>query len=276
MGGLFKKIVISDMLSTGLADKVFDQAELSSVLETWLAVLAYAFQIFCDFSGYTDIAIGLALLLGYHLKPNFNEPYKAVNITDFWRRWHISLSVWLRDYLYIPLGGNRKGPLMTYVNLFITMLLGGLWHGASLKFVVWGGMHGLALAIHKVWISAEKYLPFQIPGIFSGLLTFLFVALCWIPFRAPDMDVTLRILDKLRMIPDWNQLPILLEAFSASLGCLLAGIILHFLPWKWKEHLFILCGKMPVWLLGICCFAGMLLLYQFSSGDSQPFIYFQF
>ncbi len=276
MGGLFKKIVISDMLSTGLADKVFDQAELASVLETWLAVLAYAFQIFCDFSGYTDIAIGLALLLGYHLKPNFNEPYKAVNITDFWRRWHISLSVWLRDYLYIPLGGNRKGPLMTYVNLFITMLLGGLWHGASLKFVVWGGMHGLALAIHKVWISAEKYLPFRIPGIVSGLLTFLFVALCWIPFRAPDIDVTLRILDKLRMIPDWNQLPILLEAFSASLGCLLAGIILHFLPWKWKEHLFILCGKMPVWLLGISCIAGMMLLYQFSSGDSQPFIYFQF
>jgi alginate O-acetyltransferase complex protein AlgI len=276
MGGLFKKIVISDMLSTGLADKVFDQAELASVLETWLAVVAYAFQIFCDFSGYTDIAIGLALLLGYHLKPNFNEPYKAVNITDFWRRWHISLSVWLRDYLYIPLGGNRNGKIMTYINLLITMLLGGLWHGASLKFLIWGGLHGGALALHKGWMELEKYLPFRIPGIIGGLLTFLFVALCWIPFRAEDLETTMRIVEKLRMIPDWGQAAELINAYKLTLGCLLAGILLHYLPWNWKEHLFSLCGKMPVWLLGLCCLAGIILIFQFSSGDSQPFIYFQF
>ena len=276
MTGLFKKIVLSDVLSTRLADKVFDEPALASVLETWLAVLAYAFQIFCDFSGYTDIAIGLALLLGYHLLPNFDEPYKAVNITDFWRRWHISLSSWLKDYLYIPLGGNRNGKLLTYFNLLITMLLGGLWHGASLKFLLWGGLHGAALALHKGWMALFGKMPLKFPGWVSGIITFFFVALCWIPFRADDLESSLMIGQKLLLSPDWHQADALFSAYAHGVYCLLAAAALHFIPWQLKDRFFRMCGEIPLWLLAAGCIAGMLFIFQFSSGDSQPFIYFQF
>lgn len=276
LSGLAKKIVFSDMLSTGLVDKVFDQPALASVLETWLAVLAYAFQIFCDFSGYTDIAIGLALLLGYHLLPNFDEPYKAINITDFWRRWHISLSSWLKDYLYIPIGGNRNGKAMTYLNLMITMLLGGLWHGANLKFLLWGGLHGLALALHKGWMVLFRNARLPIPGLFSGVFTFCFVALCWIPFRADDLGTSRIIAEKLLLPPNWAQIPEIYRAYSSGMHCLLLGMMLHFIPGNFKTEFFRLCGRMPVWLLGLACILAMLVIFQFSSGDSQPFIYFQF
>lgn len=148
-GGLFKKAVISDYISVNFVDRVFENPGLYSGLENLMAVYGYAFQIYCDFSGYSDMAIGLALLMGFHLNENFHTPYQSTSIQEFWRRWHISLSTWLRDYLYIALGGNRKGKLRTYVNLMITMLLGGLWHGASWVFIVWGGLHGLALAIDR-------------------------------------------------------------------------------------------------------------------------------
>ena len=148
--GLFKKAVISDYISLNFVDRIFDNPTLYSGLENLMGVYGYALQIYCDFSGYSDMAIGIALLLGFHFKENFNAPYQSTNITEFWRRWHISLSTWLRDYLYISLGGNRKGKTRTYVNLLLTMLLGGLWHGASLRFMLWGGLHGVALAFHKV------------------------------------------------------------------------------------------------------------------------------
>jgi D-alanyl-lipoteichoic acid acyltransferase DltB (MBOAT superfamily) len=149
--GLVKKVAIGDYLALNLVDRVFDAPLHYSALECYAAVLGYAVQIYCDFSGYTDIAIGSALLLGVRFPLNFNAPYKAKNVVDFWRRWHISLSTWLRDYLYVPLGGNRKGPSRTYVNLMVTMLLGGLWHGAAWNFVVWGGLHGAALAVTRFW-----------------------------------------------------------------------------------------------------------------------------
>src|SRR5205814_1229922 len=147
--GLFKKAVISDYISVNFVDRVFENPILYSGWENLMAVYGYAMQIYCDFSGYSDMAIGIALLLGYRLGINFNQPYQSASITEFWRRWHISLSSWLRDYLYIPLGGNRKGKLRTYVNLLVTMLLGGLWHGASWNFIFWGFLHGAALAIEK-------------------------------------------------------------------------------------------------------------------------------
>jgi D-alanyl-lipoteichoic acid acyltransferase DltB (MBOAT superfamily) len=149
--GLLKKVVIGDFLALNLVDRVFDAPLMYSALECYAAVVGYALQIYCDFSGYTDIAIGSALLLGVRFPLNFNAPYKAHNIVDFWRRWHISLSTWLRDYLYISLGGNRRGKARTYLNLLLTMLLGGLWHGASWTFVVWGGLHGAALAVTKAF-----------------------------------------------------------------------------------------------------------------------------
>jgi alginate O-acetyltransferase complex protein AlgI len=188
--GLFKKLVIADRMAT-IADPVFANPDRFDTVTTWLGVLAYAIQIYTDFSGYSDMAIGTAKLIGYDLPENFDMPYAAPNITVFWRRWHITLSTWLRDYLYIPLGGNRKGPMLTYVNLAATMLLGGLWHGASWNFVVWGGLHGVALSLHRLLTRGGRTLCPAWAGIPA---TFLFVMLAWIPFRATTFGHTARIL----------------------------------------------------------------------------------
>jgi D-alanyl-lipoteichoic acid acyltransferase DltB (MBOAT superfamily) len=167
--GYFKKVGLADALAP-LVDRVFSHPQLASASTLYFGLICFSFQIYADFSGYTDIARGLSRLLGFELVLNFNQPYLASSITDFWRRWHISLSTWLRDYLYIPLGGNRYGPWHTYRNLMLTMMLGGLWHGASWNFVIWGGLHGLYLSVHKLWTthaasapskatSAERALP---------------------------------------------------------------------------------------------------------------------
>ncbi len=187
MIGLFKKAVIADYIAQ-YNDIIFASPHTKTGFENLMAILGYALQIYCDFSGYSDMAIGMGFIMGFDLGENFNFPYQALNITDFWRRWHISLSSWLRDYLYIPLGGNRKGTFKMYRNLFITMFLGGLWHGANWKFVVWGSAHGIGLAVHK---AMKKYLV-KIPDnfvvkFFSWLLTFVFVITFWIFFRASDV-----------------------------------------------------------------------------------------
>ncbi|MEA2042641.1 MAG: MBOAT family O-acyltransferase [Bacteroidota bacterium] len=185
--GLFKKAVIADYIAQ-YNDIIFAAPHTKSGFENLMAVPGYAIQIYGDFSGYSDMAIGLGLLMGFDLGINFNFPYKALNITDFWRRWHISLSSWLRDYLYIPLGGNRKGRFKMYRNLFITMFLGGLWHGASWKFVVWGSAHGMGLAVHKALSPLLGKIKDTIPVKFvSWSLTFIFVITLWIFFRAADI-----------------------------------------------------------------------------------------
>lgn len=176
MGGLFKKAVISDYISINFVDRVFENPSIYSGFENLLATYGYAIQIYCDFSGYSDMAIGLALLLGFHLPENFRKPYQATSLQDFWRRWHISLSTWLRDYLYISLGGNRRGKLRTYLNLMITMLLGGLWHGASWVFIIWGGLHGIGLAIERLLHRNGRI--FRTTALSSYLLLFL-VHLCF-------------------------------------------------------------------------------------------------
>ena len=181
VSGLFKKAVISDYISVNFVERIFDNPTLYSGVENLMGVYGYALQIYCDFSGYSDMAIGIALLLGFHFNINFDSPYKSASITEFWRRWHISLSSWLRDYLYISLGGNRKGKIRQYANLIITMFLGGLWHGASWNFVLWGMMHGVALAAHKCWMTLTGHKKgAESRGIrrFSGclLLSILFVS----------------------------------------------------------------------------------------------------
>lgn len=177
--GLFKKVMIADNLSP-LVKQGFDQASQLSAAEGWLTSLSYTFQLYFDFSGYTDMAWGAALLLGIQLPQNFNSPYRASSIQDFWRRWHMTLSRFLRDYLYIPLGGNRKGRVSTYFNLFITFVLGGLWHGAAWTFVAWGALHGLALIVERVFREQGV----KLPRFLSTMLTFLFVNLAWVFFRA--------------------------------------------------------------------------------------------
>lgn len=198
--GLFKKVVVADKLSI-YVHQVFsaaDQGVILSPMEAWYGALCYSFQLYFDFSGYADMAIGIALLFGITLPFNFNSPYKSLSITEFWRRWHITLSNFLRDYVYIPLGGNRKGETRRYQNLIFTMLLGGLWHGAGWTFVVWGGMHGLMLAINHLWqASIEKLrlprLPKLLSKPLSWTLTFTAVVFAWVVFRAENMNSALLI-----------------------------------------------------------------------------------
>ncbi|WP_323591499.1 MBOAT family O-acyltransferase [Aliarcobacter butzleri] len=187
--GLFKKVVIADTFAIW-ANAGFDTATTLNLIEAWATSLSYTFQLYFDFSGYTDMAIGISLMFNIKLPINFNSPYKALSIQDFWRRWHMTLSRFLRDYLYIPLGGNRKGNIRTYVNLITTFLLGGLWHGAGWTFIIWGLLHGIALAIHRFWQS----LGFRMNKILAWFITFNFINMTWIFFRAKDFESAMKVL----------------------------------------------------------------------------------
>ena len=192
--GFVKKAVVSDNLAP-FVDQYFASPASYTASSSWLALAFYSVQIFCDFSGYTDMAIACAALLGYRLLANFDAPYLAGNITEFWRRWHMSLSRWLRDYLYVPLGGSRGSRLFHYRNLMLTMLLGGLWHGASWNFVIWGGLHGLALVVHKEWARCARGWPESGGRTLGGVaLTYVWVLFTWIFFRAPDLPTALTVL----------------------------------------------------------------------------------
>ena len=188
--GLFKKVVIADTFAKW-ATAGFDHAEVLNLIEAWATSLSYTFQLYFDFSGYTDMAIGAALLFNIKLPINFNSPYKALDIQDFWRRWHITLSRFLRDYIYIPLGGNRKGSFRTYTNLLATFILGGIWHGAGWTFVFWGFLHGMALVIHRGW----KALGFNMPKVLAWFITFNFINIAWVFFRAKEWEDALKVLN---------------------------------------------------------------------------------
>jgi D-alanyl-lipoteichoic acid acyltransferase DltB (MBOAT superfamily) len=187
--GLFKKVVIADTFAVW-ATQGFDVAQKLNMLEAWVTSLSYTFQLYFDFSGYTDMAIGAALLFNIKLPINFFSPYKATSIQDFWRRWHITLSRFLKDYIYIPLGGNRKGEVRTYINLFATFVLGGIWHGAGWTFIFWGVLHGLALVIHRLWRS----IGFKIPAVLAWFITFNFINITWVFFRATNFESALKVL----------------------------------------------------------------------------------
>jgi len=182
--GLFKKVIIADTLAVNVAAGFDSAGGVLSFAEAWCSALSFTFQIYFDFSGYTDMAMGSALMFNIHLPLNFNSPYKALDIQDFWRRWHMTLSRWLRDYVYIPLGGSKRGKTRIYRNLLITFLLGGLWHGAGWTFVIWGALHGLATCLHRFW----KNRSLRLPGPLAWLVTFVFVAIAWVFFRAENMN----------------------------------------------------------------------------------------
>ena len=231
--GITKKVVIADRLAP-FVDLVFRYPARFTPLTVVLAVIAYSIQIYCDFSGYSDMAIGLSRIIGFDLPENFNMPYLACSITEFWRRWHITLSQWLRDYLYIPLGGNRRGPIRTYVNLFLTMLLGGLWHGANWTFVAWGCLHGAGLAVHKLWISRRKG-P-AIPGgpLAGWVATYAFVCLCWIFFRASTFQDAAIIISKVFWLDasgiEWIYSPLLALIPVVILGHVLGVLAANSMP----------------------------------------------
>ena len=278
--GLFKKAVISDYISVNFVERVFANPSLYSGVENLLGVYGYALQIYCDFSGYSDMAIGLALLLGFHFNRNFDSPYRSASVTEFWRRWHISLSSWLRDYLYISLGGNRRGKLRQYLNLIITMFLGGLWHGASWNFVLWGMLHGVALALHKGWMQlAGRPKGWQSRGLRRWLgvvVTFHFVCFCWIFFRQAHFADAVTMLRQIAFSFHLELLPQLLAGYPAVFLLMLLGFVLHFLPDTWEQWGTKKVTALPLVGKAVLLVALIYVVIQIKSADVQPFIYFQF
>ena len=276
--GLFKKSVISDYISVNFVERVFDAPSLYSGVENLVAVYGYALQIYCDFSGYSDMAIGIALLLGFHFNLNFDSPYKSLSITEFWRRWHISLSSWLKDYLYISLGGNRKGKLRQYVNLIVTMFLGGLWHGASWNFVLWGVLHGLALAVHKIWLEllVVSRLSIKIPNFVGAFFTFHFVCFCWIFFRNTSFENSLNMIRQIFVNFHVDVLPQMIIGYWPVFVLMMIGFLLHFAPDDWEKACCSFITRIPLWAKALIIILVVFVIIQVKSADIQPFIYFQF
>jgi D-alanyl-lipoteichoic acid acyltransferase DltB (MBOAT superfamily) len=281
--GLFKKVLIADQMAP-FVDGVFAAPDGRDPATLLLAVYAYSAQIYCDFSGYTDIGRGCAFCLGYELPRNFRAPYLSVNVTEFWRRWHITLSNWLRDYLYIPLGGNRRGPVRTYANLIITMALGGLWHGASWTFVIWGLLHGTALAATRFAherrgvAPTEPLLPGRLYRLLSIVVTFHFVSLAWIFFRAPTFDTAFTILGGLVGVQlggtvaaiNLGRFTLVIVAVSLALAFALHLVTVAAVQSRWHR------GTGWVWGRPALYFAVFVGLTLFADRGAQQFIYFQF
>lgn len=282
MCGLLKKSVISDYISLNFVDRIFDAPLLYTGVENLLGVYGYALQIYCDFSGYSDMAIGIALLLGFRFNINFDSPYQSATITEFWRRWHISLSSWLKDYLYISLGGNRKGKLRTYLNLFITMLLGGLWHGASVSFILWGMLHGVSLAVHKFVMGrfggfkqlGQEMRPWRrVLGIF---VTFHLVCFGWILFRADSMKAVGEVLTQIFTNFHPEVFLQFVTGYKGVFALMVIGYVFHFMPKSVENVLQGLVARSPLFLQAVMLAIAIFIVVQFKSAGVQPFIYFQF
>jgi len=277
--GLFLKVVLADSMLAGPANEMFGAHSTVAALDAWAGVLAFSGQIFFDFAGYSTCAIGVAMCLGFVLPQNFNYPYAATGFSDFWRRWHITLSAWLRDYLYIPLGGNRKGHTRTYINLMLTMLLGGLWHGASWTFVVWGGLHGFYLWVEKLVddrtggitalsLSAKK----TFNGLLYALFTFFLINITWVFFRADGFTKAWSIFKS--MFGMHTGEPVLTTLAVIKVAVIIPVMLL--MQWLMRNTKVIdMAYKMPWWLLGII-WSVLLLLLVWSQESSSSFIYFQF
>lgn len=278
--GLFKKAIISDYISVNFVERIFANPTLYSGVENLMGLYGYALQIYCDFSGYSDMAIGIALLLGFHFNINFDSPYKSASITEFWRRWHISLSSWLKDYLYISLGGNRKGKFRQYLNLIITMFLGGLWHGASWNFVVWGMFHGVALALHKAWMTITGRKKGEestgIRRFFGIFITFHFVCFCWIFFRNTSFENSMSMIEQIATNFHPEVFVQLLNGYWRVFALMIVGFTLHFTPVKWEKAFSNSIVRLPLLGKVLVLVALVYLVIQVKSSEIQPFIYFQF
>jgi alginate O-acetyltransferase complex protein AlgI len=270
--GLGKKIVLGDTLAVNIVGRAFGNPERFSSVELTFAVYAYAFEIYCDFSGYTDVAIGSALLFGYELPENFNAPYIARNLQEFWHRWHISLSSWLRDYLYIPLGGSRKGARRTYINLMITMVLGGLWHGASWNFVIWGALHGAGLAATRMWQRARgEGEGSWVSRVWTTFLTFQFVCVAWVFFRAPSFAHAWLILTRIARGTTGTA-----NVAPRIVAVLALAVVLHLLPTRWVHEVRERFVRSPAVAQGVLLAAAAYALHLAAGARAEPFVYGQF
>ena len=325
LNGLFKKMVLADFIAVNFVDRVFANPLSYSGVENLFALIGYSLQVYADFSGYTDMATGVALLMGFRLPKNFNYPYKAKNVGEFWKRWHISLSSWLKDYLYIPLGGNRrvsfasylvggimliiivllaKNPVVTYIavafvgfsillssfsesyrkwvntniNLMLTMLLGGLWHGAHLKFVIWGGLNGLGLVVYKLW---KKISPYEnkdkfLINVWRIAITFAFITFTRAWFRADSSEKAHQVLSQIANHFNPQVFPAFAAAFKTVLAVMLLGYVLHWLPDSWKEKFQLHFTRLSIPVQMVVTVVVIFIIYQAHVSDLQPFIYFQF
>ncbi len=325
--GLFKKIILADYIAVHFIDKIADAPQAYPGFVSILAMWGYSLQIYADFSGYTDIAIGLSCLMGFVLLPNFNSPYKAISVADFWRRWHKSLGSWFRDYLYIPLGGNKTGGLATYIasliififllfitqwyeliyvygglmtlyfivwfyfpfyknfihrdlNLLITMVVGGLWHGASENFVIWGTMNGIALIVYNYW---KKISPYEnsttlIVRFWRIFITFQFITFTRIWFRLEDSSEPLAMINHIWNHLDlkWDIVKLVFQTYSSVFWIIILGYFLHWMPQSWKDKGQDCFTKMNLGLKSIIIVICVFLMYQAISDTFKPFVYFQF
>jgi len=324
INGFCKKIV-ADYLAVNYIDRIFDNPTYYSGLETVIAIFGYSLQIYMDFSGYTDIAIGLALILGYRLKINFNSPYKATSTSEFWKRWHISLSTWLQEYLYIPLGGNRHGTIGSYlaisvlsvflillsgklwlvpalmltavlflivsyfspklrknintnINLMVTMLLGGLWHGSSWLFMIWGGLNGLGLVIHKYWKTISPFKDTSNIAIkfLLMIITLSFISFTRIFFRSSSLEIVNSIFSRINNHFGGELFFKVIDGYKTVFLILLAGYIIHWIPEKMKVTYRAWFASRSFVAMGLLFIVAIFCMYQIMSGEMQPFIYFQF
>ena len=325
LNGLLKKLFLADYLAVQFIDRVFDNPQLYSGFETMSALFGYSMQVYADFSGYTDVAIGIAMLMGFTLPKNFNSPYKATSVADFWRRWHLSLSTWLRDYLYIPLGGNRTGSIASYtivflfflmialivgdgyltlalgglftlgfvlmrispkterwvntnINLMLTMVLGGLWHGSSWNFVTWGTLNGVGLVVYKNW---KKISPWSDRSKWWNkaiglILTLSFITFTRAWFRSPTWDGAIEILSKIPEDFGWSTMGAVVSSNWKFYLVLLGGYLIHWIPGKYKEQLRQSVSQSSVYMLFLLCVLSIMVIYQILSAEVQPFIYFAF
>ncbi|HRO99699.1 MAG TPA: MBOAT family O-acyltransferase [Flavobacteriales bacterium] len=325
LNGLVKKVILGDHVAVNFVDRVFSDPSRFTGFENVMALYGYSLQVYADFSGYTDIAIGVAMLMGFTLSTNFNSPYKARNVADFWRRWHMTLSNWLRDYLYIPMGGNRGGSLFSWImlavigtavilltgwwwlpavylsavalfavlsrympgldravttnlNLLITMLIGGLWHGASWMFVIWGGLNGLGLVVYKWWkkISPWEKSTHWIAHAWVVFLTFSFITFTRIWFRSDSLDTANAVLHQIANNFGLAVAGDVLWAFRSVFLVMLLGMVVHWLPERVKTAYRTRFSQLPLWAMGVACVVVVLLVYQAVTAEMVPFIYFQF
>jgi len=325
LNGLLKKLFLADYLAVQFIDRVFDNPQLYSGFETMSALFGYSLQVYADFSGYTDVAIGIAMLLGFTLPKNFNSPYKASSVADFWRRWHLSLSTWLRDYLYIPLGGNRKGSIASYlivfiffvmialvvgnplltlilsgvfalgsfamryspvvakwvntnINLMLTMILGGLWHGASWNFVTWGTLNGIGLVVYKNWKKVSPWADKKkwYNRAIGLLLTLSFITFTRAWFRAPTWDGAIELLTKITNDFGMDTVAGVISGNWKFFTVMLLGYLIHWIPSRYKTQMQDKVADAPVWILYVLVIVSTLVIYQILSAEVQPFIYFAF
>lgn len=280
MTGVFKKVVLSDYISSNFVDRIFDAPSLYTGFENLMGMYGYTLQIYCDFSGYSDMAIGIALLLGFRFPANFDSPYQSASITEFWRRWHITLSFWLRDYLYIPLGGNRVPLWRNYFNLFITMVIGGLWHGASWLFVLWGAWHGLLLVFHKLFMRLRgnrKDKPAnKVAHVLGVLLTFHLVAIGWVFFRADSLTVVGEMASQIATQFHPEVFMQFIEGYPTVTLAIVVGYLLHYTPHRWSEGVCKVLERIPFVCKAVVFAVFIFLVLQVRSSELVPFIYLQF